>query len=201
MTTEFQPPRTASSEKLTHLGRMGANFVGFQAIWFACVGGAGMGVWFLGPIVAFPLLALHLAWFLDHSQADQANPNDRAIELRLLLTAVLVGYVFDSVLVFSDAVVFPHHVGPAAPTTPWMLLLWTGFAATIRHSMNWMRRRYVVGSLAGAIFGPTAFRAGEALNAISIEAGAYPWIMIAIVWASAVPLLLWLRERLDIISE
>ena len=63
--------------------------------------------------------------------------------------------------------------------------------------MNWMRGRYVLGGIAGAIFGPAAYRAGTALDAISIEAAPEPWLMIAGIWALALPLLLWLRERLD----
>lgn len=185
------------SMRFAHLRHAGINFLGFQATWFACVAGAGAGYPFLGPIIAFLWLWLHLSKRLGDSPAAPHSTNNRSIEVRLLAASACIGFVLDSLLVLAGAMQFPEHVGFALPTTPWMLALWAAFATTLRHSMNWLRHRYILGTFAGAVFGPLAYRAGEALSAISIEASPLAWLGIACVWALAIPTLLWLRELLE----
>ncbi len=177
--------------------RLAANFLGFQATWIACVGGAGFGYPLLGPLVAAVWLSLHLAFPVAASSVAADRTGERASELRLALGAALAGYLLDSVLVLSGAMGFPEHTGPAFPTTPWMVALWVGFAATLRHSMNWMRGRYVLAAVAGAVFGPLAYRTGAALDAVWLAAFPAGWLAVAVEWALAMPLLLWLRERCE----
>ena len=174
-----------------------ANFLGFQAAWLACVGGAGHGYPFLGPIVTALWLALHLASLRAGGRGPGARGADRAVEIRLLAAAAVTGCVLDSALALGGAITFPEHAGPAAPTTPWMVALWAAFAATLRHSLSWTRRRYALGAVAGAVFGPLAYTAGEALGAIVLAPPPLGWLRVAAGWALAMPLLLWLRERLE----
>ena len=179
------------------LRRLVVNFLGFQATWLACVGGAGSGYPLVGPLVAAAWLSLHLGYLVGTSDESAGRTGERMIELRLLLGAALAGYLLDSVLVLAGTLVFPQHVGPAAPTTPWMVALWAGFAATLRHSMNWARGRYVHAAVAGAVFAPLAYRTGAALGAISLAPFPIGWLTVAGEWALAMPLLLWLREHLE----
>ena len=179
------------------LGRTVANFLGFQATWFACVGGAGYGVPVLGLVAAALLLSLHLATLGGDRRGADGRTGDRGIEFRLPAAAAITGYVFDGALALGGVIAFPEHAGPAVPTTPWMVALWAAFAATLRHSLDWARRRYALGAVAGAVFGPLAYVAGEALGAIALAAPPLGWLVIAAAWALAMPLLLWLRERLD----
>lgn len=182
---------------LGRLRRLGANILGFQVTWFACVGGAGAGYPLLGPAVAFLWLGLHLTSLDGKALHAGSQTSDRLIEIRLLIASACTGYVLDSALVLAGAMWFPAHAGPAAPTTPWMVALWAAFAATLRHSMNWLRRRYILGAAAGAVFGPVAYRTGVALDAISVAEPPVAWLAIAGAWGLAMPTLLWLRERLD----
>ena len=182
--------------KAAALGRAIANFAGFQITWLACVGGAGYGYPLLGPLAAVLWLALHLARLGRNSRDSRGRATDRANEIKLLAAAATAGYVLDSALVLVGAIAFPDHAGPAAATTPWMVALWAAFAATLRHSLDWARRRYVLGAVAGVVFGPLAYAAGEALGAITL-APPLGWFTVAAEWALAMPLLLWLRERID----
>ena len=177
--------------------RLAANFLGFQATWLACVAGAASGRPLLGPLVAALWLSLHLGFLPGAGRAPADGKRERVVELRLLLAAAAAGYALDGVLVLAGALTFPGHAGPAAPTTPWMVALWAGFAATLRHSMNWARRRYALAAAAGALFGPLAYRAGDALGAISLAPFPVGLSLVAVEWALAMPLLLWLRERLE----
>lgn len=177
--------------------RAAVNFAGFQVVWLACVGGAGQGYPMLGPFAAVLWLALHLASLDGSSRGSRGRSANRAIEVKLLVAAAIAGYVLDSALVLGGAIAFPAHAGPAVPTTPWMVALWAAFAATLRHSLDWARRRYTLGAVAGAVFGPLAYTAGDALGAIALAAPPHGWLAIAGVWALAMPLLLWLRERIE----
>ena len=179
------------------LKRTVANFLGFQAAWFACVGGAGFGVPMLGLVAAALLLSLHLAALGGGLRGAGDRAGNRGIELRLLAAAAITGYAFDGALALGGIIAFPAHAGPAVPTTPWMVVLWAAFAGTLRHSLDWARRRYAFGVVAGAVFGPLAYAAGEALGAIALAAPPLGWLAVAVEWALAMPLLLWLRERLE----
>lgn len=177
--------------------RLIANFLGFQASWIACVGGAAVSQPAIGPLVAVLWLSLHVASLKAGRRDANETLAERAVELRLLMASGAVGYLLDSLLAVGGALAFPDHAGPAWPTTPWMIALWVGFAGTLRHSMNWARRRYAIGAVAGAVFGPLAYRAGEALGAIALAAAPLGLLAVAVEWAVAMPLLLWLRERAE----
>ncbi len=177
--------------------RLVANFLGFQATWFACVGGAALGHPLLGPLVAVLWLSLHLAFAAVTLPGLAGRTGQRMVELRLLSAAAAVGYLLDSALTLAGAFAFPERAGFAAPTTPWMVALWAAFAATLRHSMNWARRRYALAAIAGAVFGPLAYRTGDALGAVSLAPLPFGWLAVAGEWVLAMPLLLWLRERFE----
>ena len=179
------------------LWRAAANFAGFQAVWLACVGGAGQGYPMLGPFAAVLWLALHLASLDGNGPGSRGRTANRATEVKLLAAAAMAGYLCDSALVLGGAIAFPDHAGPAAPTTPWMVALWAAFAATLRHSLDWARHRYALGAIAGAVLGPLAYSAGEALGAITLAAPPLGWLAVATEWALAMALLLLLRERFE----
>ena len=76
---------------------------------------------------------------------------------------------------FSDGGIFatkPYICGSSYirkmgdSTTIWMIALWINFAASIRHSLNWIRGRYALGLLFGGIGGPLAYLAGETLGLV-----------------------------------
>lgn len=177
----------------TGLPRNLANFLAFQATWWSCALGAAVGCPWLGPMVAILWLSVHFATLEAQPSATQA----RLVELRLLLAAALIGYLLDSLMVLTGVLSFPTEAGPALPITLWMVVLWTAFAATLRHSLNWARQRYLLGMLAGAVFGPLAYRAGDLIGAITLAPGPLGLFAIAIEWLIAAPLLLWLRERIE----
>ena len=73
----------------------------------------------------------------------------------------------------------------------WMVALWINLAATINFSLSWLKTRYVVASLLGAIAGPLAYSAGAMIGAITINS-IDALIIISIMWAVAMPLLFWI---------
>jgi len=162
------------------------NFIVFQAAWFAAVLGAAHGMPWLG-VVAVPLaLALHLALLPDWRP-----------EMLLALIAAMTGFIFDSVLIAAGAFSPIPYVFPAPFSSLWMVMLWVNLATTINTSMSWLRGRYALGTVFGAIGGPMAYYSGAKLGAMARLPDPEGLVGIGIAWAIAFPLLLAVNERLQ----
>ena len=112
------------------LARTLYNLLGYQAVWFAAVGGAGHALWWAGPLAAAVFAAGHFGW--------AAGPADRGADARLMALAAVCGLVLDGALSWSglityrgDAVTLPPGGAPA-----WILAMWMAFALTLRHSLG-----------------------------------------------------------------
>ena len=139
---------------MNDLTRKAINVVLFQAAWFAAVLGAARGMLWLGPLAMIPTLAIHLAL-----------QEDRRGEVKLLLAAGLLGFIFDTAFVAGGVFTPLQHLFPRPFSPPWMICLWLNFAATLNVSMAWLRGRYLLAALFGAIGGPLAYYSGAKLGA------------------------------------
>lgn len=155
------------------------NFLAFYVVWGASAWGAANAHPWAGPLVL-------LAWLVPHLAASGAR---WACEARLLLVAGATGYGVDSALVLGGWLDFPQEARLGAPSTLWMVGLWVGFAATLRHSFRVVLGRPVLSVVLGALGGPAAYWAGERLGAVSLGEGAL--IAIGLAWALAMPWLAW----------
>jgi hypothetical protein len=165
------------SSKVTWL----ASFAGFQIGWFACVLGAAYGYWTLGP-VAVGLMMLFQLLVVSNAAA----------EMRPILAALILGYLFDSSLIQMGLFSLKANVLPSWSTSPWMVAMWVNFALTLRHSMSWLRGRYLLGAGMGAFAGPLAYFAGAKLGAMEILTDPLTFsLALGTAWAAAVPLLIW----------
>lgn len=162
------------------------NFVAFQIGWFACVlGGANSMPW-LGPLVFLPIIAWHLY------QADRPQQ-----EIKLMLTALLIGVLFDQSLLSAGWLQYPAGPWPSNLLPVWMMALWPLFASTLNLSMHWLSGRMVVASLLGLIGGPLAYLAGMELGAMQFLQPEKLTVALAIGWAVIMPLLLLLSTRFN----
>lgn len=166
------------------------NFAAFQAGWFSCVLGAANGMPWLGPLVVLAVAALHL-WL-----ARRPAP-----ELQLMIAAVAMGLVADSLLVYLGWVSYPNGTWANGFAPYWILAMWALFATTLNVSMRWMQGRYVVALLMGAIGGPLSYLAGEKLGAMQFVEPVGALAGLALIWAIAMPALVVLANRMDGISE
>ncbi len=155
------------------------NFLAFQVAWFANVLGAAHGVPWAGPALTLVWLAAHVA----------ALRGDAAPELRLVLAGAALGWMADSTLVLAGLVAFPSTAQLGGPSPVWMVALWASFAATFRHALGWLRERFLLGAAFGAVGGPAAYLAGEALGAIALSGGAAV-LAVSVQYALATPALL-----------
>jgi hypothetical protein len=166
------------------------NFVAFQLGWFACVLGAAKGLPWLGPVMVAAVVALHLA------MARRPLP-----ELYLVLAAMVLGLVADSLLLATGWLNYSVGLWLPGLAPYWIIAMWALFATTLNVSMGWMRGRPVLTVLMGAVGGPLSYLAGEKLGAIELTQPIHALAALALAWAIAMPLLMRLSARFDGVSE
>jgi len=166
------------------------NFAAFQAGWFACVLGAAKGLPWLGPVVVAAVVALHLA------TVRRPLP-----ELYLVLAAMAIGLVVDSLLLATGWLRYPSGLWLSGLAPYWIVAMWALFATTLNVSMGWMRGRPVLTVLMGAVGGPLSYLAGEKLGAIELVQPLPALAALALAWALAMPLLMRLAARFDGVRE
>lgn len=161
------------------------NFVGFEAGWFACALGAAGGLPFAGPLVVGVFLCVQLLLV--------PAPGRHA---RFVLVATPAGWLIDSAL--GRGGVFSFPAGGFGPwlCPLWMAALWANFAGTLHFCLDWLRGRYALASVLGAVGGPLAYYGGHRLGAMQLGGSlAVSLAVIAIEWAIATPALVYLSER------
>lgn len=166
------------------------NFVAFQIGWFATVLGAAKGMYWFGPIVVLAVVALHLR------QARRPG-----VEARLLLFALALGLVVDSLVLAGGWTRYPGGVWLPGLAPYWIITMWALFATTLNVSLRWMHQRYVVAALFGGVGGPLSYLAGAKLGAMSFVAMTPAIVALAAAWFVAMPLLVYVAARLDDVSE
>lgn len=167
--------------------RIAFNVVGFQAVWLACIAGAGAGVGWLGPVAAAAFAAATLAW--GGRAAD---------DLRMLAVALPLGLALDTAFAASGWLVYASAWPWASVAPAWILALWVGFALTLHHSMAFLRDRPGLAAAFGAVGGPLAYwTAAGAFDAVSFGAPpATTLAALALAWGAVMPLLFLLDRRL-----
>ena len=165
------------------------NFALFQLTWFASVYCAAISQPLVGPVCTLSWMALHLYYVRERRHA----------ELQLIVLAALAGYLLDSLQVLTGAISFPAQTQLGGPSPLWMVALWINLAATLNFSMKWLRGRFALATVMGAIFGPLAYFAGSELGAIELY-GRFSMLMIALQWSLAMPLLLWLATTTPVLQ-
>jgi hypothetical protein len=166
--------------------RLITNVVAFQLGWFACVWGGGNALPWLGTIAAVVILLLHLRLSARASE-----------ELKLIGALTLIGTLWESALVAAGLLSYPSGMVAANAAPHWMAALWLMFATTLNVSLRWLKQRWWLSAVLGAVSGPASFFAGERLGAVSIAQGAYTWTTLAIGWAILLPFAVWLSTRWD----
>jgi hypothetical protein len=113
----------------------------------------------------------------------------------LAAAAAVMGYAADSALVWFGVLTFPPHAVFGWPSTLWMAGLWVNLALTLDASMAWLRGRYALAAVAGAVSGPLAYAAGERLGAAVLGPSfGSAMLVVAVEWVVAMPLLLLVAE-------
>ncbi|MGQ2965583.1 DUF2878 domain-containing protein [Methylophilus sp.] len=157
------------------------NFISFQLLWWACVLSAGAGLAWQVLILVVLYTAAHLQWVESWQQA-----------LPLLVTAA-VGSLFDQIGYSMGWISFNDHHSWISHIPLWMIALWLAFACTLNVSMRWLQCKPLLAAVLGGIFGPLAYLGAVQLGAVGLPSPGYSLAWVALEWAIAMPLLLWVR--------
>lgn len=159
----------------------------FQIGWLCCVlAGANHLPW-LGTLTAL----LIVTWHVSHA------PRPRN-ELLLILSAGVVGAIWDSLLVYAGWLQYPSGTLIQGTAPHWIVAMWLLFATTLNVSLRWLKHRPFLAAAIGAVAGPAAYFSGYKLGGVQIPELTTAITALALGWAVFMPLLMFLSNRLDI---
>lgn len=190
MNAVHAPPRAAArparDARGPSRGRVLANFVVFEAGWFACILGVAHG----RPGWGTAALGAAIAWHV----AVSARP---ATELALVLALCAIGLVAESAMLAPGHVAYPAGQPLAWLPPYWLVALWGEFAIALNVTLRWLKRRPLLAAALGAVFGPLSFFGGARLGAARFIDKPAALAALALQWALLMPLVMALSDRLD----
>ena len=162
------------------------NVVLFQVGWFACVLSAANGTPLYGALAAALILFVHLLM-----------SSKFILELALLLIAMIIGTVWDSILVHFSLIRYEYGTLIVGTAPYWIIMMWALFASTLNISLHWLKDNMLVAFILGAISGPLAYYGGSRLGALEFKDATLALLALSIGWALFTPLLVKLSKTLD----
>jgi hypothetical protein len=162
------------------------SLIGYQAVWFVAVIGAGHGMAWPGMV-----------GMLLYASAQLLTARHYRVDLSLMGTALVFGFLLDGGLIRSGvasyAAAWPH----LAMAPAWILALWMTFALTFTQSLRYLQSRLWLAALLGLVGGPLAYL-GAARGWHVVTFAPPTWhalLVLAIGWALATPALAWLARH------
>ena len=153
-------------ERLRPMMPLILNGLMFQAIWLLCILGGDHGA----PL-AIMVLAVWLWWRRLPGELSQIT----------LLSGA--GIVMDSIWMVAGLMVFQDSLWPQTPLIPlWLMVLWFGFSATLRHSMRFLLGRPLLAAVLGATAAPLSYATGAHLADVDITV--VTLVAVGVSWAS-----------------
>lgn len=118
------------------------------------------------------------------------STKDQRCESVTLLGIGLIGTLTDSLLTAFGLFIFPADSAlTIVPIPLWLIVLWFGFAATLRHSMKYLSDKRWVAAIFGGIGGPVSYLAGERFDAVVFGLSTpVVLLVLGIIWALLLPL-------------
>lgn len=163
-----------------------ANYLALQLAWFAAVVGAAHQLPVLGLIAPAAVLGWHLR--------TAPRPQEEA---KLIAVALVLGTLFEilaaqfGLLSYTSGQLWVQ--GPAY----WVIALWGVLASGVNVTMRWFKPRPLVATLMGAVGAPLTFYSGVNLGAGQFVREGPALLLVALLWAIAMPLLILVGNRFD----
>jgi hypothetical protein len=184
---DTEPPASRGPSTARPTRRVQAlNFVAFQAAWFAAVLGAAHQQPGWGTLAVVAAIAWHLTVC--------ARPWD---EFKLVAAVSALGLLLETLSVWQGQVVFA--AGQPWPFAPayWMVAMWSLLAIALNVTMRWLKRRWWLAAVLGAVVGPLSYASGVRLGAAHFVDPVLALSSLGLVWALAMPAVMWLSDRFD----
>jgi len=158
----------------------------FQIGWLCCVLAGANHVPWLGTLIALFIVTWHIS-----------RANGPRNELLLILSAAIIGAVWDSLLVYAGWLQYPSGTLIENTAPHWIVAMRMLFATTLNVSLKWLKQRPLPAAALGAVAGPAAYFAGYKLGGVLIPDFTTAMTALALGWALFMPSLMALSNRLD----
>lgn len=163
-----------------------ANFVVFQAAWFAVVLGAAHGWPAWGTAAAVAAMAWHVI----------VSVRPRA-ELALLASVCAIGLVDETMVVLQGHIAYASGQPVAWLPPYWLVSLWGLFGIALNVTLRWLKHRPALAVALGAIAGPLSFVSGVHLGGARFVDPVPALLTLACTWGVLMPVLMALADRFD----
>ena len=163
----------------------------FHTCWLATAFGAAHQVPWLGPAFVVPAVILHLVL------VDQSGR-----ETILLLIVAILGYGHDTLhLVFGNLNFHTSLIMGYLPPL-WMFFQWLIFATLLRLSLAWMKDRWLITAIVGAVGGPLAYWGAFTLNSLLLPGNVLLDLgFMALSWGLFLPFVVWIAHYGNIFDK
>jgi hypothetical protein len=155
------------------------NIILFQIGWFACVLTAASNQPLVGAIISLFIIVSHVLISKQYKQ-----------EIRIIVIAMIIGLFWDSLIVSAGWITYTSGMLSNFITPYWIVLMWALFATTLNYSLSWMKEKFLLSVVFGAIAGPLAYYAGVKLGAVEFTNEINALVALSIGWAIFTPSLL-----------
>jgi len=167
------------------------NMVWMQTLWFVSVVGA-----------AYSLTWPAFLWFVFFATWQLQITHRQKTDIQLMLVSILIGVILDSAWIKLGWIQFSNPGPLSFIAPPWIIILWSGLGLTINHSLAWLQNRLFFAGFIAGIISPFSYLAAQRLGALQILLDSWTWVFgLALGWALAIPLLLWLANQLTQVIE
>jgi len=145
---------------------------GYQLTWLMCVFGELLYNSYLPGLIC-GLLFLTICFI---------NSDNKKKTIQTVLLISILGYLFDSILVFFDIYNFKTslYIG-VLPI--WMIVLWPSFAILFDEILIFLSKYKIIAVILSSILGPLTYFAGSPLGLININNLLVFFILMILFWA------------------
>lgn len=156
------------------------NLIAFQMLWLLLVFSAFYDFERLAVVLLGVWLCVHV-YFSKHRWAD----------VRLLLLALALGPLCDTLLLHLELVEYRGRVLVAGFPPLWIYAQWANFSQLFNYSFGFLRGRPLFCVFMALVSAPLAYTGGARLGAaVLVEPHWIPLIFVALSWAMVLPLLI-----------
>ena len=163
-----------------------ANLVFFKLVYALSLAGVSIGFPWLGAIG----LVMFAFWHYRTAKYAKAD-------FILVGIAVVLGTTVDTINIHAGVLTYEaswpsHNLAPF-----WIMVLWANFALIMNGALRWLQKRYLLASLIGAVIGPLGYTLGVKVGTAVYTSSKLEFIFVTgTTWAMALPLLLFIAEKL-----
>ena len=145
---------------------------GYQLTWLMCVFGELLYNSFLPGLIC-GLLFLTICFI---------NSDNKKKTIQTVLLISVLGYLFDSILVFFD--IYNFKTSLYLGVLPiWMIVLWPSFAILFDEILIFLSKYKIIAVILSSLLGPLTYFAGSPLGLININNLVVFFILMIVFWA------------------